>query len=168
MSQTLKSQNVCRGYKEMAFIHAEKLRQEERVNKESKDKKRFILQHSFNGGQVRLPLPDGTEIPVDGFLPEIDMVIEFHGCIFHGHTVNEEPDTEKDLDVSSPVVRRAPWDVRCPIAARYLLQYKDRPQLLAEKLAELQERDRKTKKKTLGLNQMGFQVVEGRKLNEIV
>jgi len=39
------------------------------------------IQHKLNGGEKLIP---GTKFKADGFIEELNTVIEYHGCLFHG------------------------------------------------------------------------------------
>lgn len=55
-------------------------------NKLQKDypSSKMTLNHAFNGKQKVFTV-DNCRIPVDGWIPEIGTIIQYHGCYYHGH-----------------------------------------------------------------------------------
>lgn len=53
--------------------------------KKSKPGQQLTVRHKFNGGQKSFQFGKFTNIHVDGWIPELRMIIQYHGCYWHGH-----------------------------------------------------------------------------------
>jgi hypothetical protein len=61
----------------------------------------LTVQHRFNGGQKRIG--NGG---VDGFVPELNTVLQFYGCKFHGHGCQSVLDPEVKADAAQRTAER--------------------------------------------------------------
>lgn len=53
----------------------------------------ITLFSKYTGGQKKFVGSDGSNIWVDGYIPELNTVLEYHGCYYHGHVcpLNPQP-----------------------------------------------------------------------------
>lgn len=89
--------------------------------------KKLTLMHSHNGGQKSF-LKNTTPILVDGYVPEIDTVIQYHGCYFHGHGcmqghMNEEH--RRDGDHRTREIRKFLIDDGHTLIEKYECEFKE-------------------------------------------
>jgi G:T-mismatch repair DNA endonuclease (very short patch repair protein) len=57
----------------------------------------LTLRHQFNGGQKRFVFGKNLARRVDGWIPELRIILQYHGCRFHGHKSNPSCRTAASL-----------------------------------------------------------------------
>lgn len=86
---------------------------------------KLTLMHRYNGGQKSF-LKGKTYIPVDGYIPELEIILQYHGCYFHGHvcqTGKVEEELRRGHDQATKEMNEFLGTTGCKVIIKYECEF---------------------------------------------
>lgn len=111
--------------------------------------RKLTLRHKFNGGQKSFRFGPHRDIYVDGWIPELQTILQFNGCFWHGHECHKtkKVDTNflKDRQQHQAKIAELLKSTGCTLLQEYECTFEERVEAIP-RLRAYVESHRVTKK----------------------